>query len=128
MDSRLYFVLGDLASNLLVGALAGWLSALVIGVGWNMWLAMFLAMALGMLVGLLLFFPLGMAFGAMEVMLPIMLSGMLSGMVVGMWAAMHPVSAVTGLMAGAGCGLVGINVVWVLNVGLRGQRSYLKEG
>ena len=47
MDSRLYFVLGDLASNLLVGALAGWISALVIGDGWNMWLAMFLAMGLG---------------------------------------------------------------------------------
>ena len=98
MDSRLYFVLGDLASNLLVGALAGWLSALVIGVGWNMWLAMFLAMALGMLVGLVLFFPLGMAFGAMEVMLPTMFSGMLSGMVVGMWTAMHPVSGVTALV------------------------------
>lgn len=124
MDSRLYFVLGDLASNLLVGALAGWLSALVIGVGWNMWLAMFLAMALGMLVGLVLFFPLGMAFGAMEVMLPTMFSGMLSGMVVGMWTAMHPVSGVTALVVGAGCGLVGINVVWVLNVGLRGQRTY----
>ena len=83
MDSRLYFVLGDLASNLLVGALAGWFSALVIGDGWNMWLAMFLAMGLGMLLGLVLFFPLGMAFGAMEVMLPTMFSGMLAGMVVG---------------------------------------------
>ncbi len=83
MDSRLYFVLGDLAANLLVGALAGWLSAVVIGTGWNMFLAMFLAMGLGMLVGLVLFFPLGMAFGAMEVMLPTMFSGMLAGMVVG---------------------------------------------
>ncbi len=128
MDSRLYFVLGDLASNLLVGAMAGWLSALVIGVGWNMWLAMFLAMALGMLVGLVLFFPLGMAFGAMEVMLPTMFGGMLSGMVVGMWAAMHPVSGTVALLVGAGCGLVGINVIWVLNIALRGRRSYAQEG
>lgn len=127
MDSRLYFVLGDLASNLLVGALAGWLSALVIGDGWNMWLAMFLAMGLGMLLALVLFFPLGMAFGAMEVMVPTMFSGMLGGMVVGMWAAMQPVSDAGALLAGAGCGLVGINVVWVLNVGLRGPRSYPRE-
>ena len=124
MDSRLYFVLGDLAGNLLVGAIAGWLSALVIGVGWNMVLAMFLAMALGMLVGLVLFFPLGMAFGAMEVMLPTMFSGMVSGMVVGMWAAMHPVGSVDALLAGAGCGLFGILLIWTLNHALRGRRVY----
>lgn len=84
MDSRLYFVLGDIASNLLVGAL--------------------------------------------EVMLPTMFGGMLSGMVVGMWAAMHPISGITALLVGAGCGLVGINVIWVLNIGLRGRRSYPREG
>lgn len=124
MDSRLYFVLGDLVANLLVGALAGWLSALVIGTGWNMFLAMFLAMGLGMLVGLVLFFPLGMAFGAMEVMLPTMFGGMLAGMVVGMWAAMAPVSSGLALLTGAGCGLVGINIIWVLNVALRGRRTF----
>jgi hypothetical protein len=31
MDSRLYFVLGDLLSNILVGLVAGWLCALVVG-------------------------------------------------------------------------------------------------
>ena len=31
MDSRLYFVLGDLFSNVLVGVVAGWLAALVVG-------------------------------------------------------------------------------------------------
>ena len=50
MDSRLYFILGDLVSNLLVGAIAGWLAALVIVTGWHMIPAMFLAMAVGMLV------------------------------------------------------------------------------
>ncbi len=127
MDSRLYFVLGDLAGNILVGALAGWLSALVIGEGWNMVLAMFLAMAIGMLVGLVLFFPLGMAFGAMEVMLPTMFGGMLSGMVVGMWAAMHPVGGGDGLLVGAGCGLFGIVVIWVLNHAVRGRRVFAME-
>ena len=87
MDSRLYFVLGDLFSNVLVGAVAGWLCALIIGTGWNMWVAMFVAMAIGMIVGTLLWLPLGMKFGTMEVMVPVMFGGMLSGMVVGMWAA-----------------------------------------
>lgn len=127
MDSRLYFVLGDLVSNILVGALAGWLSALVIGVGWNMLLAMFLAMAIGMVVGLVLFFPLGAAFGAMEVMLPTMFSGMLSGMVVGMWAAMHPVGGSDSLLVGAGCGLLGIIVIWALNHAVRGRRVFAME-
>jgi hypothetical protein len=127
MDSRLYFVLGDLLSNILVGALAGWLSALVIVTGWPMVPAMFLAMAVGMLVGLLLFFPLGMAFGAMEVMVPTMFSGMLSGMVVGMWDAMHPVSGGDALLAGAGCGLLGLIVVWLLNHAVRGRRVYPQE-
>ncbi len=127
MDSRLYFVLGDLGGNLLVGALAGWLSALVIVTGWHMVPAMFLAMALGMLVGLILFFPLGMAFGAMEVMVPTMFSGMLAGMVVGMRAAMHPVPGVDALVWGAGCGLLGLVVVWLLNYAVRGRRTFTPE-
>ena len=128
MDSRLYFVLGDLAGNILVGAVAGWLSALVIVTGWHMVPAMFLAMALGMLVGLVLFFPLGMAFGAMEVMVPTMFSGMLAGMAIGMWAAMHPVAGIDALLAGGSCGLLGIIVVWLLNHAVRGRRVYPPEG
>ena len=124
MDPRLYFIVGDLASNILVGAIAGWLSALVIVTGWHMLPAMLLAMAVGMLVGLVLFFPLGMAFGAMEVMVPTMFSGMVAGMVVGMWQAMTPVAALDALGAGAACGLGGILVVWLLNSVLRGRRSY----
>lgn len=124
MDSRLYFTLGDLGSNVLVGAVAGWVCGLVIVTGWHMLPAMILAMALGMLIGLLLFFPLGMAFGAMEVMIPTMFSGMLAGMAVGMWKAMSPVSGVDALMTGAGCGMLGIIVVWLFNQALRGRRAY----
>lgn len=123
MDSRLYFVLGDLVGNILVAALAGWLCSLLIGPGWNMWVAMVAAMILGMLLGLLLFFPLGILFGAMEVMLPIMFSGMLGGMVVGMWAAMAPLSGAGAAVIGGVCGLIGINFIWILNNSLRGQRD-----
>jgi hypothetical protein len=124
MDSRLYFVLGDLASNILVGAIAGCLCALIIGVGWNMFFAMLLAMAIGMLVGLVLWIPLGMLFGAMEVMLPTMFGGMVSGMVVGMRAAMSPLSSDDALMMGAVCGLASIVAIWILNNSVRGLRQY----
>ncbi len=123
MDSRLFFVLGDLGGNLLVAAVAGWLCALLIPVGWNMFFAMLVAMAIGMVVGLVLFFPLGIFFGAMEVMVPTMFSGMLSGMVVGMWAAMEPVSGQQALVCGAVCGLIGINIIWIMNNSLRGPRD-----
>ena len=44
MDNRLYFVLGDLLSNIVIGALVGTLAVIVVGTGWNMWLAMLLMM------------------------------------------------------------------------------------
>jgi Na+/citrate or Na+/malate symporter len=127
MDNRLYFVLGDLFANLLTGAVAGALCALLIVQGWPMVPAMCLAMILGMAVGLVLFFPLGIYFGAMEVMLPIMFGGMVSGMVMGMWAAMTPVAMVQGLLWGGLCGLLSLSFVWVLNAVLRGPREFAGE-
>jgi hypothetical protein len=127
MDSRLYFVLGDLLSNILVGLVAGWLCALVVGEGWNMFIAMLFAMVIGMVVGTVLWFPLGMLFGAMEVMLPTMFGGMLSGMVVGMRAAMLPVSSYEAAALGSVCGLIAIVIVWVLNNSVRGIRSVPEE-
>ncbi len=123
MDSRLYFVLGDLAVNILVGAVVAWLCALMVGVGWNMFLTMVLAMVIGMIVGTLLWFPLGILFGAMEVMLPVMLTGMVSGMVVGMWATMEPLSAMSALAVGGVCGLACIVAIWILNNSVRGVQA-----
>lgn len=128
MDSRLYFVLGDLFSNVLVGIVAGWLAAAVIGEGSNMFFAMLLAMVLGMVVGTILWLPLGTLFGAMEVMLPTMFGGMLSGMVVGMWAAMAPVGHFVAALTGGVCGLLAIVIVWVMNNSLRGVRPASGEG
>ncbi|MDZ7781643.1 MAG: hypothetical protein U5K56_01385 [Halioglobus sp.] len=64
----------------------------------------------------------------MEVMVPIMFSGMLGGMVVGMWAAMAPLSGTAAAGVGAICGLIGINVIWILNNGLRGRRDAAEGG
>jgi len=127
MDSRPFFIFGDLFANILVGAVAGWLSWLAVGTEWNMFLAMLVAMAIGMAIALLLFFPLGMAFGAMEVMLPTMFGGMMSGMAVGMSATMGPMSAREALTMGAGWGLGCLLLIWLLNGALRGRRQFGEE-
>lgn len=128
MDSRLFFVLGDLATNILVGGVVGWLCSLIVGVGWNMFFAMLLTMFIGMVAGTVLWFPLGIFFGAMEVMLPAMFSGMLSGMVVGMWATMMSLGDYEAVAIGGACGLIGITTIWILNNQVRGIRSYYTGG
>jgi hypothetical protein len=124
MDSRLYFVLGDLASNILVGLVVGWLCCLIVDVGWHMFLTMVLAMFIGMVTGTVLWFPLGRFFGAMEVMLPTMFSGMLSGMVVGMWATMMPLGDFEAAAIGGVCGLISIVIIWILNNSVHGVVCY----
>ena len=123
MDHRLYFVLGDLFSNILVSAFIGWICSLFITPGWNMWIAMFVAMAVGMFIALILWLPLGTFFGAMEVMTPLMFSGMVSSMVVGMKAAMMPIPASDAWYLGGVCGLACIVFIWVMNNSLRGPTS-----
>ncbi len=101
MEKRPYFVLGDIFSNVFVGALVGLAASAMVGEGWNMVVGMAGGMGVGMvlaLLSLLVFCPL---FGALEVMLPVMLSGMASGMGVGMLASGRALcgSSATGLGA-----------------------------
>jgi hypothetical protein len=120
MDDRLYFVLGDLLANIVMGALVGAVAVWLVGSGWNMWLAMLLMMALGMVLGLAGALGFGFLFGAMEIMVPVMQTGMWSGMVVGMWQTMAPLSATQGALVGGVTGVMVLNVVWVANTALRG--------
>lgn len=128
MDFRPFFIIGDLISNGLVGAVVGLLCALTVGVGWPMFVVMILAMLLGMLVALVLFFPLSIFFGAMEVMLPTMFSGMISGMVVGMWCTMVALSPGSGAFLGAICALASLMIVWVLDKRLQGPQLCVDGG
>lgn len=108
METRLFFLLGDLLAATVISAIAGVAAAALIGPGWNMVIAMFVGMFVGMglaLPGTFAFLPL---FGAMEVMVPTMLGGMLSGMWIGMAAAMTEVSLLQGAFYGAGIGLVAL--------------------
>lgn len=108
METRPYFLLGDLLVNTAVGALVGLICAALFHPGWNMWVGMFLGMTLGMAIALVLSLGLfAVVFGAMEVMVPAMLTGMIAGMVVGMAAPMTEVSlwdgARWGGLLGVGC-------------------------
>lgn len=123
MDNRLYFIIGDLLSNIVAGVVTAWLSYLIVSTDWNMFLAMWAMMLLGMLLSMVLFFPAGRYFGAMEVMLPMMLTGMCSGMLVGMWVAMSNPDLGQVLFAGGLTGLFCILAVWFMNSKLRGPRD-----
>jgi len=106
METRPYFLLGDLFVNVTVGALVGVVCAALIGPAWNMWLGMFAGMALGMLIALVLSLGIfAVLFGAMEVMVPTMLTGMVVGMVVGMAGPMMEVGLLDGARWGAVLGV-----------------------
>ena len=52
METRPYFVIGDILVNLVCGAVIGGLMALIFTPAWNMFLAMVVGMALGMALSL----------------------------------------------------------------------------
>lgn len=128
MDHRLYFVLGDLIANTAVGALIGSLAALIVGPGWNMFVAMLVLMCVGMLISFILSLLIGILFGAMEIMVPVMLTGMVSGMVVSMWASMAPLSGTSAALIGAVCGFVSVVAVWIVNNAVRGVTKFGPSG
>ena len=123
MDHRLYFIAGDLISNISAGILIALSAAVLISSGWNMLIAMAVMMALGMILGLLLSLALGILFGAMEIMVPVMLTGMFSGMISGMWLAMADVALAQLVYLGAITGFAVACIIWLVNTHLRGISS-----
>ena len=123
METRAYFVIGDLAVNILVGAMVGGLMALMFGPAWNMFAAMIVGMALGMLVSVPLAFVASRLFGAMEVMLPVMTTGMLAGMAVPMVASMAAHTFGDGALMGGVCGLAVFVATYVANAFIKRKAS-----
>ena len=120
MDHRLYFILGDLISNIGIGILSAVSAVLLINTGWNMLIAMVVMMVLAMILGLFLSLALSIWFGAMEIMVPGMLTGMFSGMLSGMWLAMTEVPIVHLVWTGAITGIAVTCIIWLANTCLRG--------
>ena len=123
MDNRLYFIFGDLVSNVTAGVISALGAALLVGTGWNMLVAMLVMMALAMALCLFLSLALGILFGAMEIMVPMMLSGMFGGMFGGMWLAMAEVPLAHLAWLGTITGLAVTVIIWAVNARLRGIDS-----
>jgi len=128
MDSRAFYVAGDLIANVVIGVIVALVSWALVGPGWNMWLAMAAMMALGMVLGLVLFFPFSIKLGAHETMIPAMYTGMWAGMFVGMTAAMMPLTMRHAAELGAMVGAAEIVFIWIVNTILRGVTGEAREG
>lgn len=123
METRPYFLFGDVLANLFAGALIGGVCALLFGPGWNMWVAMLVGMPLGMIIALPLAITLGALFGAMEVMLPTMTTAMLVSMVIPMMAAMGQITVLAASELGAVLGLCCLALCYLANARLRRRAS-----
>lgn len=115
METRFYFVLGDVLANLLAGVIVGAACAWIFGPAWNMWLAMLVGMPLGMILALPVAMALGALFGAMEVMLPVMVTAMTVSMVVPMMAAMGQLSLRTAVETGCWLAFASLGICYAAN-------------
>lgn len=123
METRLYFIVGDLLSNLFVGALVGTVCAFIFGPAWNMWIAMLVGMALGMLIAIPLSLLFGALFGALEVMLPVMLTAMFVGMVMAMRAAVEPIAWLEAAQTSLWLSLMSLGACYAADAILRRRKS-----
>jgi len=123
LETRPYFVFGDLAVNTTAGVLIGLVSAALFGPSWNMLVAMVVGMAIGMALSMPFALISGALFGAMEVMLPVMTTGMVAGMVVSMAAAMGDVSFGWAAKVGACCGIGVIAATYLANALIKPRAS-----
>jgi len=120
MEKRLFFVVGDLLSNVLIATVAIAVTTLLIGGR----LGMAVGMIIGMVVGMLIATAIGMGFiarrlGIMEVVMPACLSGMLGGMWGGMWSLSVVETLQWGLITGTGV----MVAVYLLNALISGPQK-----
>ena len=120
MEKRLYFVIGDLLSNMAVATIAVALTAWLIGGSWGMLPGMLAGMIIGMLIAL----PLALGLlspllGVMEVLSPCMISGMLGGM----WGGMWPLTGSAVFSWGIGTGIIVMITIYILNARMSGLQK-----
>jgi hypothetical protein len=118
---RLYFLLGDILTTGLAGALAGLVCVPATGVGWNMAIAMLWGMLLGMALSAPVSTVMGIWFGAFELMLPAMLGGMLSGMAVAMREAQGGIGVLDAALLGVVWSWGALAFCHAANLVLRGE-------
>ncbi len=115
MATRLYFIVGDLLSNTLLGGIVGVACTAIFGEAWPMIPAMLLGMVLGMVIAVPVQLVCHFFFGAFEVMLPMMLTGMAAGMVVSMAASISRLSLQGGTLLGIAAGVAILGFTYTAN-------------
>jgi hypothetical protein len=121
METRLYFLFGDILSNTLLGAIVGALAAFCFSDRWPMLVAMVVGMFASMLLAAIFGALFGILYGAFELMVPLMLTAMVAGMALPMWATMEPLDPLQAAKLGAASGLVVLAGTYLLNAALRGK-------
>ena len=119
METRIFFLLGDLFSCMLVAIATAVIGTLIFSAAWPMPLLMPVSMMLGMILGLLIAVLAGLIyfFGAMEVMVPAMVTGMFAGMFGALVAAgVESVADINYLKLVIQCALLGLGVSLVIRV------------
>lgn len=118
METRLYFVFGDLLSNMGTGAVVAAVGVTLLSDTWPLPVAMSIGMFGGSLLAMLLASGLSLLFGAFETMLPVMTTGMLVGMMSGMATSLGLGMAVG---AGSGLGLLVVVATYILDMRIRSR-------
>lgn len=124
METRPYFIFGDIISVAIVGVICSLACSALIGSGWNMLIAMLVGMAVGMVLAFIIAVVLlSWLFGAMEIMVPTMLTGMFSAMIVSMQASMSPLSNSAVIQTGLLVAIVTLVMTYLANLILAGVSS-----
>ncbi len=121
METRPYFIAGDLSCSIVVGVLTAVVATATVSEAWPMLAAMLIGMVLGMAVAAVGILGFGPFFGMIELQMPAMIAGMLTGMVVAMTAAARPLASSMASVVGGTLGMVTFVAVWIADVRLRGR-------
>jgi hypothetical protein len=121
METRPYFIAGDLSCSLLVGGATAVAAIATFSEAWPVPAAMLVGMLLGMAVAAVGILAFGRFFGMIELQMPAMLSGMLAGMIVAMIVTRRPLPSSTGAIIGGVLGMATFVAVWLADAWLGGQ-------
>jgi len=123
METRPYFIIGDVSCSVTVGIASGAAVTALVSLEWSMLVSMVAGMLLGMTVAAIGIIGFGLCFGMMELHMPAMITGMLTGMGIVMLRSQEPLAAVTAGFLGALVGLVIYTLTWMADALLQRERS-----
>ena len=123
METRPYFILGDVSCSVTVGLASGTVVTALGSLEWSMPVSMVAGMLLGMTVAAIGIIAFGLCFGMTELHMPAMITGMLTGMGIVMLGSTQLLTEVTAGLLGALIGLVVYLLTWIADALLQLERS-----